>query len=489
MCSRAGRSSRSIRPACSQSSYGLGGGQLGLDLVVLDDPALGGVDQEHPARLEPALGDHRGRVEVEDAGLAAEHDQAVFGAPPAARAQAVAVEHRADQRAVGERDAGRAVPGLHQAGVEAVERPAGRVHRGVVLPRLRDHHQHGVRQVAAGEVEQLEHLVEVGRVGRGRRADREEPADVARQLRRGQQRLAGVHPVLVAADRVDLAVVRDEAVRVGQRPRRERVRREPRVDQGDRAAYPAVGQVREERGQLVGREHALVDHGAGGQAREVGRYAPLGRLPLGLLAHAERDPVEVEAADRGAGRAVGPVVQAVRGEEHLADPRPDQLGGRAEAVRLDRHVAPAEHLGALDDRVLLDHRDRLGGLGVLGGQEDEAGGVEAGRRQGEVDVGPEELVGHLDHDAGAVAGVGLRAPGAPVVEPDERREPLRHDVVRATAGQVGDERDATGVALELRVVQALGMRLSAPTYATGPPRSSLVALISGSGRRRPCWVF
>src|SRR5690606_41232302 len=36
---------------------------------------------------------------------------------------------------------------------------------GVVLPRLRDHHEHRVRQRAAAEVEQLEHLVERGGVG------------------------------------------------------------------------------------------------------------------------------------------------------------------------------------------------------------------------------------------------------------------------------------------------------------------------------------
>ena len=86
-----------------------------------------------------------------------------------------------------------------------------------------------------------------------------------------QQRLAGRHPVLVAADRVDLTVVRDEPVRVRQRPGRERVRREPGVHQRDRAVDPLVGQVREERRQLVGGEHALVRDGARGQRREVRR--------------------------------------------------------------------------------------------------------------------------------------------------------------------------------------------------------------------------
>ena len=164
--------------------------------------------------------------------------------------------------------------GLHQAGVEAVEVPPLRVHRLVVLPRLRDHHQHRVRQAAAAQVQQLEHLVEVGRVRRARRADREDAAQVARDQVAAQQRLAGGHPVPVAPDGVDLSIVGDVPVRVGQRPGRERVGREPRVHQRDRADHPLVGQVREERGHLVGRQHSLVDDGPAGQRREVQRRRP-----------------------------------------------------------------------------------------------------------------------------------------------------------------------------------------------------------------------
>ena len=60
------------------------GGELGLDLVVLDDAVLVGVDEEHPAGLQPALADDRGRVDVEHADLGGEHDQAVVGDPVAA---------------------------------------------------------------------------------------------------------------------------------------------------------------------------------------------------------------------------------------------------------------------------------------------------------------------------------------------------------------------------------------------------------------------
>ncbi len=50
---------------------GLLGGEGRLDLVVLDDAALGGVDEEHLAGLQAALADDPGRVDVEDADLGA----------------------------------------------------------------------------------------------------------------------------------------------------------------------------------------------------------------------------------------------------------------------------------------------------------------------------------------------------------------------------------------------------------------------------------
>jgi hypothetical protein len=127
------------------------------------------VDQEHAARLEPALAHDRGLgLDVEHADLGCQHDETVVGDPEARRPQAVAVEHCADLGAVGEDDGRRTVPRLHEGGVVGVEGTAGRIHLLVVLPGLRDHHQHGVRQVAPPEVQQLENLVEGGRVARAR---------------------------------------------------------------------------------------------------------------------------------------------------------------------------------------------------------------------------------------------------------------------------------------------------------------------------------
>jgi hypothetical protein len=65
-------------------AVGLLGGDLALDLVVLDDPALLEVDQEELARLQATEAlDARG-LDAEQAGLRAQDDEAVLGLAPAA---------------------------------------------------------------------------------------------------------------------------------------------------------------------------------------------------------------------------------------------------------------------------------------------------------------------------------------------------------------------------------------------------------------------
>ena len=59
-----------------------------------------------------------------------------------------------------------------------------------------------------------------------------------------EHRLAGPHPVLVAAQRIDLAVVREETKRLRETPFGQRVRRKPLVEQADGRFEPRVAQVR-----------------------------------------------------------------------------------------------------------------------------------------------------------------------------------------------------------------------------------------------------
>jgi hypothetical protein len=78
------------------------------------------------------------------AGFGRHDDEVVVGDDVARRAQAVAVQRRADLAAIGEGNGGRAVPRLHQRGVVLVEGLAVVIHQRVAGPGFRDQHHHGM---------------------------------------------------------------------------------------------------------------------------------------------------------------------------------------------------------------------------------------------------------------------------------------------------------------------------------------------------------
>ncbi|MGC0404098.1 hypothetical protein RKD27_006742 [Streptomyces sp. SAI-126] len=296
-------------------------------------------------------------------------------------------------------------------------------------------------------MQEFEDLVEGRRVGGVRRTDREDALDglavVAEQVG-DQLRFAGRHPVAVALDGVDLTVVRDEAVRVGERPRREGVRGEPGVHERDRGGEAAVGQVREEGLELTGGQHALVDDGARGQRGEVDVD-----LALGALAQHERLAVERDVR-RGHGGSVA--------DEDLAEGRHRRAGGGTEQLGGDRDLAPAEDGEALLGGDRLDLRD--GVLGAVLRQEGDTDGVRTGRGQFEAGDLAEEGVRNLGQDARAVTRVGLGAGGTAVLQVAQNRERLLDQRMARLAGEGGHEADATGVLFVAGVVHTLRSRAS-----------------------------
>ncbi len=151
-----------------------------LQLLVIDDPTVPEVDQEHLPRLEPTLLHDLLRRDVQRTDLGGHDHAVVVGHDIAAGPQAVAVEHRADRLAVGEGHRRGAVPGLHQAAVVPVEVLLDLGHRLVILPRLGDEHHHGVGQRVARADQQLDRVIEAGRVAEPLADDRQDLGDVAR---------------------------------------------------------------------------------------------------------------------------------------------------------------------------------------------------------------------------------------------------------------------------------------------------------------------
>ena len=74
----------------------------------------------------------------------------------------------------------------------------------------------------------------------------------------------------------------------------------------------------------------------------------------------------------------------------------------------------------------------------------------------------EQLVGDLDQDPRAVAGVVLAAAGAAMVQVHQRRQAVADQLVGFPPLQVDDEPHAATVVLVLRVVETLGVGKPVP---------------------------
>jgi hypothetical protein len=68
---------------------------------------------------------------------------------------------------------------------------------------------------------------------------------------------------------------------------------------------------------------------------------------------------------------------------------------------------------------------------------------------------------YLQENPGSVARLGIRAGGPAVLEVGERREGAPDRLVASDAVEAGDERDAAGVVLVHRVVEALRLHPTA----------------------------
>ncbi len=417
---------------------------LVLDLLVAHDARPIEVDEEHAPRLQAPLLDHVVRLEVGHAELArGDHESAARG-HVLHGAQAVAVERRADVAAVGEAQRRRPVPRLDERRVVLVERAPLRRHLRLPLPRLGHEHHHHVRQAAAARDEEVDHVVERRRVAASGADDRLEVGQVLAERVALEQRLARRHPALVAAKRVDLAVVRDVPVRVRALPRGERVGAEARVHERELAARLVGAKIQVERVEPLGERQPLVDDGLRREAREVeAGEACLAREPTGALPDHEERPLE----DLRVAHAP---------DEELLEDGHGPERERPELSCVDRDVAPADHLlvvvadGVLEDAHLDRAHRRV--------RREEALRDAVVARQRELDArAPQRAlvvrVGDVDEDAGAIARAGVATGRAAVREPPQDLEAHADDLMRGRAAQVSHEAQAACVALVRRVVQ------------------------------------
>ncbi len=415
-------------------------GQHVLQLAVLEELRPVHIDRQHLARTEPALLDDFGLVLRHHAGFGARDQQFVGGAHETHRSQTIAVEPDQRPLAGDGGDRGRPVPRLHDA-IHVV------VH-GAVLGRdvrverrgLRNHHALDHRQVAMAAHQKLEDVVERGGVRGAGLDDRLQVLDGAAEALVLEARLVALHPVDVAQDGVDLAVVREHAERLRQLPLRKGVGRVALMEDREARGESLVEQVGIEGRQMFGQEHALVDHRAARQRADVELGHVLGDRRL-LHAPAQHIELLLELA------VVEPGVAAA--DQDLLDLGAGLVGLLADHRDVDRDLAPAQDLVAeAQDLGFDDGAAALLGTEVGPRQEHHADGDPSDLRvfaDRIADVLAEEILRDLDMEARAVAGLAVRVDGATMPHRLQRIDARRHHVAAALAVERHDEADAARI--------------------------------------------
>ena len=202
---------------------GFAGRKRRLDFLILNDAALLKVNQQHLAGLKPPFAQDILFFDRQNTRFRRHDDIVIIGHAKACRAQSVAVECRANLAAIGKGNRRRAVPWLHQRGMIFVKSLAPGIHQRIARPGFRDQHHHGLRERIAACEQQFERIVEAGRIRLAVRNERPHLVKVRPDQVRFHRPSARIHPVHIAAHRVDLAIMRDEPVGMGQLPRRKGV--------------------------------------------------------------------------------------------------------------------------------------------------------------------------------------------------------------------------------------------------------------------------
>jgi hypothetical protein len=320
----------------------------------------------------------------------------------------------------------------------------------MAAPRFRNHHHHGVRQGTAAHHEKFEDVVEHRGVGPVDVDDGEDFFDVLAKQRALQQGLARIHPVHIAAQGIDLAVVGNVAVGVGAFPAGEGVGGEARVNQHEGGVHVRILEVEEILTDLHRHQHAFINNGAARQAGGIpeGIQPLVADLVMGPLADDKELPLEI--LFRRHPRATG--------DENLAHEGLAGLGGVAEGGVVGRHVAPSQHALAFLEDDLFKFRRAGGPLRRVGGAVNHPHAVKPRFRQGDFFEGRDlfqKPVRHLHQNARAVPGVRFTATSAPVVQIHQNRQRLADDGMGPFSLHLAYETDTTGVVFKLGIVEAL----------------------------------
>ena len=422
------------------------GGITVLQFLILDQALLPGIHQKHSAWLQTGFfHDHR-RIQVQNSHLRGEDQIVICRLVPAARPQAVAVQHRADTVTVGKDNSCRSVPSLHHGRVILIEVFFLLAHFLVVGPGFRNGHHHRLRQFDSVHHEKFQGVIQHGGVRASLIHHRKDAVHVfIADERRAHGLLSGQHPVHISTDGVNLPVMHDIPVRMSTLPTGIGIGGETGMDHRHGALTVRILQIRIEGSQLVYQEHALIDDRSAGKRCDI-------RPDVTLLKFSAND---IQQAVKSK-----PLFH-LRRTPHIAlhDVWLSLPGRLAQHLRAYRDFSPAEefHTVPLDND--LQHLSCLKALQGLLWKEEHSDAVASCRSQ-ILDFDLlcrflHQLVGNLHHQSDAVTGFATGVLPGSVLEFFHDLQCIVHRAVRLHAANADNCSDSTGIVLKGRRIQGV----------------------------------
>ena len=193
-------------------------GQLTFQLGIFDDSAFFKVNQQHLARLKPPFARDVIFIKGQNAAFRSEADNVILGHTETCRAQAIAIQSRANLTTIGKAYCCRAIPWLHQSSVIFIKSAAAFIHQRIAAPCLWHQHHHRMSKRISTRQQQFERIIKAGRIRLTMRNDWPDLVEIRPQQITFHCAAARIHPVHIAANCVDFAIMRDQAERMRQTP-------------------------------------------------------------------------------------------------------------------------------------------------------------------------------------------------------------------------------------------------------------------------------
>ncbi len=263
-----------------------------------------------------------------------------------------------------------------------------------------------------------------------------------------------MHPVDVAAQGIDLAVMGQQMVRVGPVPAWEGVGGETGVYQSQSRDHLGITQVRIKLVHLHRHQHPFINDGAGRDAGDIPELIHTGVADLmdGTLIDDIQLAVEGQL-----------VAGSTRCQKQLAHHRFARLGGITKGGVIGRHIAPAQQLDPLFLQDPLHHMAGAVAVRSVGRGKDHGHPVAAGLGQFDSQRGADlaqKTIRHLQQNTCAVTGIGFAANRTAMIQVSQNGQGLPDDLMGGIPFDIGNKTNTTGIVLELGIVQPLFFRQS-----------------------------